>query len=200
MALATAATIAAVPVRAEATPDVLVRETTEQILVVLRENNAKYQKDRTALYAMVDERVLPHFDFRKMAQWVLGLSWRQASEAQRAQFTEEFRKLLVRTYATALLKYTDQTIIFLPYTGKPDDRIVVVKTEIKQAGGGANIPLYYTFYNARPGWKVFDLTVEGVSLVTNYRKVYGERLQTESLDSLIASLAETNRKAESGSK
>lgn len=195
---AMAATMAAAPVRAETSPEVLVRETTEQILVVLRENNARYQKDRKALYAMVDERVLPHFDFRKMAQLVLGLGWRQASEAQRDRFTDEFRRLLVRTYATALLKYTDQKIIFLPYTGKPEDKIAVVKTEIRQTGGGVNIPLYYTFYNTAPGWKVFDLTVEGVSLVTNYRKVYGERLQTETLDSLIASLVETNRKAGSG--
>jgi phospholipid transport system substrate-binding protein len=182
-------------VQAETMPDELVRSTTAEILSLLKAKKQYYTEDRNRLYKMVDDKILPHFDFRKMSQWVLGIHWRRASEAQRAAFTSEFRKLLVRTYATALLKYTDQEIVQLPYTGKPDDKITVVKTEIKQKSGEPNIALYYTFYNRRPGWKIFDLTIEGVSLVANYRKVYATRIQRDGLDALIKSLAAQNARA-----
>lgn len=187
-------------VAAQATPDQLVDSATKEILALLKEKKAYYEADKKNLYQMVDERILPYFDFRKMSQWVLGIHWRRASDAQREQFTEQFRQLLVRTYATALLKYTDQEIIMLPFTGKPDDKIVMVKTEIKQSSGEPNIALYYTFYNTNPGWKAFDLTIEGVSLVANYRKVYASRLQKESLDSLIQYLTDLNNKAGDAAK
>lgn len=179
----------------EATPDELVRTTTTEILKLLKERKSYYTQDKNRLYKMVDDKILPHFDFRKMSQWVLGIHWRRASDAQRSAFTIEFRKLLVRTYATALLKYTGQEIVQLPYTGKPDDKITVVKTEIKQKTGEPDIALYYTFYNRRPGWKIFDLTIEGVSLVANYRKVYATRIQREGMDTLIKKLAAQNTRA-----
>jgi len=195
-AVAVAAMIGLTPVvQAETTPDELVRTTTAEILKLLKEKKPYYTEDRNRLYKMVDDKILPHFDFRKMSQWVLGIHWRRASDAQRSAFTIEFRKLLVRTYATALLKYTDQEIVQLAYTGKPDDKITVVKTEIKQKTGEPNIALYYTFYNRRPGWKIFDLTIEGVSLVANYRKVYATRIQREGLDVLTKNLAAQNAKA-----
>lgn len=179
----------------ETRPDILVHEVVDEILQILKENKALYVEDKNKLYAMVDKKILPHFDFRKMAQWILGIHWRQASEAQRQNFTDEFRKLLVRTYATILLKYTDQKIIYLPYTGKADDRIVIVKTVIKRSSGRDNIPVYFTFYNRRPGWKIFDLTIENISLVTNYRKVYASRIRRQGIDGLIANLAKLNNKA-----
>lgn len=182
-------------VHAQSTPDVMVSDATREILALLKEKKAFYEADKKNLYQMVDEKILPYFDFRKMSQWVLGVHWRRATEAQRDQFTEQFRQLLVRTYATALLKYNDQEIIMLPFTGKPDDKIVIVKTEVKQTSGEPNIALYYTFYNLNPGWKAFDLTIEGVSLVANYRKVYASRLQKENLDSLIKYLADLNSKS-----
>lgn len=191
-----ALTLALAPaVHAQATPDQLVANATKEILALLKEKKAFYEADRKNLYQMVDEKILPYFDFRKMSQWVLGIHWRRATDAQRDQFTEQFRQLLVRTYATALLKYNDQEIIMLPFTGKPDDKIVIVKTEVKQKSGEPNIALYYTFYNLNPGWKAFDLTIEGVSLVANYRKVYASRLQKEDLDALIKYLAELNSKS-----
>ncbi|MCG6975657.1 MAG: ABC transporter substrate-binding protein [Acidiferrobacterales bacterium] len=182
-------------VHAQSTPDELVANATTEILTLLKEKKAFYEADKKNLYQMVDEKILPYFDFRKMSQWVLGIHWRQATDAQRDEFTEQFRQLLVRTYATALLKYNDQEIIMLPFTGKADDKIVIVKTEVKQKSGEPNIALYYTFYNLNPGWKAFDLTIEGVSLVANYRKVYASRLQKESLDSLIKYLSDLNSKS-----
>lgn len=180
---------------AQSTPDQMVLAATDEILALLKEKKTYYEADKNRLYAMVDEKILPHFDFRKMSRLVLGINWRRATESQREQFTEMFRELLVRTYATALLKYTDQEIIMLPYTGKPDDKFVKVRTEVKQTTGEPNIALDYTFYNQQPGWKVIDVTIEGVSLIQNYRKVYASRLQKESLDGLIKYIAGLNQKA-----
>lgn len=194
--VAVAAMIGLTPVvQAEVAPDEMVRTTTAEILNLLKTRKPYYTADKNRLYKMVDNKILPHFDFRKMSQWVLGIHWRRASDVQRSAFTTEFRKLLVRTYATALLKYTDQEIVQLPYTGKPEDKITVVKTEIKQKTGEPNIALYYTFYNRRPGWKIFDLTIEGVSLVANYRKVYATRIQRQGLGVLIKGLTAQNTKA-----
>jgi len=182
---------------AETPPDQLVRETSDKITVLLKANRDVYAKDHQKLYAMVDENVLLHFDFRTMSKSVLARYWREATEDQRKKFTHEFRDLLVRTYATALLKYTDQKILFLPFVSKPDDKTVTVRTEVKQSGGGPNIPIHYSFFKSEAGWKVYDITIDGISLVTNYRSTYAERIQREGLDALIASIARDNKGAAS---
>ena len=176
-------------------PDQLVRKTTDEILALTKANREVYAKDVSKLYAMADEKVLPHFDFARMAQWVLGKHWRAATPDQRGQFTVEFRDLLVRTYATALLSYTDQQIVYLPLTVKPGEQDVTVKTEVKQTSGGPNIPIHYTFYKKGDDWKVYDMSIENVSLVTNYRSVYASKIGKEGLDALIASLAQSNKQA-----
>ena len=181
------------PARSETAPDVLVRQNTDEIIARIKANKDAYAKDHKKLYAMVDELVLPHFDFRAMAKLVLAQSWREANEDQRARFVVEFRDLLVRTYSTALLKYNKEEIIHLPYKGPIDDKTAVVKTEVKQAAGGPNIPLEYNFYLKDAAWKVYDVKIDGVSLVTNYRSPYAERIRNRGLDALIASLAEDNR-------
>ncbi len=179
-------------------PDEMTRSTTSEIIELLKQNRAEYDADRSKLFSMVDERLLPYFDFRKMSQLVLGLNWRKADEKQRLEFTEEFKYLLVRTYAVALLKYTDQTVVIFPYTGKPTDKTVIVKANLKQSGGAPDIPVYTRFYNGKNGWKVIDVTIEGISLVTNYRNVYSDTIKNEGLDALIKSIAESNRKASNG--
>lgn len=176
-------------------PDEMMRKTTSEILELIKTNKSVYEADRDKLFDMVDKKVLPYFDFRKMSQLVLGLNWRTASEKQQNEFTNEFKQLLVRTYAVALLKYTDQKLVYLPYTGKPTDKTVIVKVNITQSGGSPDIPFYTRFYNGKNGWKVIDIAIEGVSLVTNYRKVYDQTIKTEGLDALIASLAKANQKA-----
>ncbi len=177
----------------ESTPDEIVRKTTQDIIGLIKANRAEYSKDITKLYAMVDQKVLPHFDFERMSQWVLGRYWRQANEEQRARFMKEFRELLVRTYATALLNYTDQEVVYAPFTGKPNDEEAVVKTEIKQTNGGPNIPIQYAFYNKKPGWKVYDVVIDGVSLVSNYRATYASKLRQQGIDAVIASIATKNK-------
>jgi phospholipid transport system substrate-binding protein len=176
-------------------PDEIVRENTEKILSLIKTERDVYTKDITKLHARVDEYVLPHFDFRAMSRLVLARAWRDASEAQRERFTKEFRELLVRTYSTVLLKYNDEKITYLPFKMLLGERTQIVRVEVQLSGGGLPIPIHYHFYQSKPEdpWKVFDVTVEGVSLVTNYRATYAERVRNEGVDGLIASLAKDNR-------
>jgi len=180
--------------RAEVAPEVLVRKTADEILTEIKLHRDVYVKDYAKLYKMADEKVLLHFDFRRMSQWVLGRFWRQATPEQRDRFTGEFRDLLVGTYSQALLNYNDQKINYLPVQRKPEDTEVTVKTEVKQTGGQPNIPIYYSFYKNKDGaWKVYDITIEGVSLVTNYRSVYATKIREKGMDALIAEVADNNK-------
>lgn len=181
---------------AEVMPDQLVRTTIEKISLLLKVDRDVDPEDPRRLYAMIDfcEEVLPHIDFPGMAKSVLGPSWRKASAGQRARFTREFRNLLVRTYSTAMRNHRDQQIVYLPFFGKPGDKTVVVKTEVKQASGGPNVPINYSFYRVHSVWKVYDITIDGVSLVTTYRSTYAELIQKEGIDSLIADMAKNNRR------
>jgi len=183
------------PQAAEMMPDQLVRATIEKINLLLKVDRDVDPEDPRRLYAMIDfcEEVLPHIDFRGMAKSVLGPSWRKASAAQRARFTHEFRNLLVRIYGTALRKYRDVQIIYLPFFGKPGDKTAVVKTEVKQAGGGPNVQINYSFYRLHSRWKLYDLTIDGVSLITTYRSTYADQIRNEGIDSLIRGIAESNR-------
>jgi len=183
---------------AELAPDQLAREVTDKIVVLLKANKDVYAKDHKKLYAMVDEHVLPNFDFRAMSRTVLGRYWREANEDQRARFTGEFRDLLVRTYATALLKYNEEKIVYFPFKLIPGDRTATVKSEVRRADGSPPIALNYGFYHTDAGWKVYDVTIEGASLVTTYQSTYSERVQREGLDALIASLAQANKAAAEG--
>lgn len=178
---------------AEATPEQLARQATDKIVSLLKAHKGLYQKDHRKLYAMVDENVLPYFDFRAMSRTVLGRYWRTADEKQRTRFTEEFRNLLVRTYATALLKYNDEEIVYLPFRMNPDDRTAIVRSEIRRTDGGPPISLQYGFYRSSEGWKVYDVTIEGASLVTTYQATYAERVQRDGLNAVIAKLAQDNQ-------
>ncbi len=176
-------------------PDQLVKDNVARIIELLKANRDTYARDHKKLYAMVHEQVLPHFDFRVMSRSVLGRYWREASEEQRDRFVDEFRDLLVRTYATALLKYTNEEVRYLPFRFNPNDKTSVVKTEVIQQGGPP-IPINYSFYQTESGWKVYDVAIEGVSLVTNYRSTYATKVKSEGLDALIASMAEAKRRGQ----
>lgn len=183
---------------ADSPPDQIARDATDKIIGLLKSNKNAYAKNHQKLYAMVDEHVLPHFDFRAMSRTVLGRYWRSASEDQRTRFTSEFRDLLVRTYATALLKYNNEQIVYLPFRMSPGDRTATVKSEVRRTDGGPPIAINYSFYHTDAGWKVYDVTIEGASLVTTYQSTYAERVQREGLDALIASLAQDNKRESAG--
>lgn len=173
-------------------PDVLVRQTTQEVLSLLRDKGEQIKDDPQAIFQLIREEVLPHFDFRLMSRLVLARHWRAASGAQRERFVEEFRQLLVRTYGSSLSEYSGQEIRYLPmHSSGSDDQRVTVETEIQQSGGPP-IPLDYKLHRTESGWKVYDVTVDGVSLVLNYRSQFSSEIARHGLDGLIQRLTERN--------
>jgi phospholipid transport system substrate-binding protein len=176
----------------ELSPQDMVRDTSSRMLLAMHTKQGLIEKDATHLYELVEEIVLPYFDFRRMSQWVLGKNWRKATAEQREQFVEQFRMLLVRTYGTALLEYADEEVVYLPTVEPKDAARVTVRTEIDQSGVGV-IPIFYSMYQSDAGWKVYDISISGVSLVTNYRSTYGSIIRKDGIDHLIARLVEHNK-------
>ena len=166
-------------------PNVIVKNATEEILGLLRKNHSIYKKDTTALYKMVHEQIVPYFDFNTMSKLVLGRNWRTANSDQRERFTHAFRDLLIRTYATAILRYTNEKIVYLPFRAKPTDKKVTVKTKVVSKSGAPDVQLNYSFFNKNDAWKVFDVSIEGISLINNYRSVYREKVKKQGLESVI---------------
>jgi len=177
-------------VASDISPQELVRDTSSRMLAALRDERQVIAENPGRLYELVSDIVLPYFDFQKMIQWVLGKNWRRARPEQRTRFVEQFRNLLIRTYGTALSDYADEKIIYLPFNDAGDQRKVTVRTEIEQ--GGSTIPIFYSMYNSEQGWKVYDVAISGVSLVTNYRSTFGNIIRGEGMDSLIRQLEEKN--------
>lgn len=180
---------------ADMPPDVLARRTTEKMLQVVREHRQELQRDPSMIYDLVKELVLPHFDFELMSRFVLAQHWRTATPAQRERFVDEFRELLVRTYGTSLAEYSGQSVEFEPMRSEASAGRVTVRSNIKQADGPP-VALDYKLYKKRgEGWKVFDVIVEGVSLVQNYRSSFRSEIQRDGLDALIKQLSQRNAKS-----
>jgi phospholipid transport system substrate-binding protein len=168
-------------------PQAVVKSTTDQVLQALRDGGT----DKQHVYSLVEERVLPHFDFRKMSQWVLGKNWKQGSAQEQERFVSEFQKLLVRTYSTALMEYSGESVKYLNTQSDGEGKIAVVKTQVVKSGGPA-IPIDYRLYTNGGDWKVFDVAVDGVSLVANYRTSFNEQIGTKGFGGLIDELAARN--------
>lgn len=175
-------------------PEELVKDTSEKMLATLKADREEINAHPERLYELVADIVLPHFDFERMARWVLGKYWRRATPEQQAAFTREFRTLLVRTYGTALFDYNDQTISYLPVRLAENADKVSVKTEVEQAGG-PSIPIGYSLFLANGEWKVYDVTVDGVSLVTNYRSSFAATIKSSGIAELIDDLVARNKQA-----
>jgi len=170
----------------------IVREATQTILTAVKEDREGLKADPQRLYKMVNEVVLPHFDFRRMARRVLGKNWRRATAEQRDRFVAEFKGLLVRTYATAVTEYRGQTVKYLPAVKRPGRDDVTVRTEVREPGG-LIIPITYAMYLKDGAWLVFDVKVDGVSLVINYRASFRSEIRRGGLDALIEWLSSKNQ-------
>ncbi len=178
----------------EPAPVALIRSTADHVLAQIRQRKAELEKDSSGIYDLVQEKILPHFDFRVMSRGALGRYWRRANEAQKQRIAQEFQELLVRTYATTLLNYSDQEVEYLPFRGKPDDKRVTVSTRVHDKGGPP-IPIDYRLYRTSDGrWKIYDVVVDGVSLVSNYRSSFAAEVKKGGIEGLISSLSEHNRK------
>ncbi len=182
----------------EVAPDALIKATATDVLNIIKQDKS-LQNNRQKLIELVEARVLPHFDFTRMTRIAVGRFWREASAEQRERLTHEFRTLLVNTYSTSLGSYKDQTIEYLPLRMNPGDTDIVVKTRVLQTGREP-IPIDYFMIKNASGWKVYDIAVDGVSLLVNYRSSFAQEIQRGGIDGLIQSLAQKNAQLGVGSK
>ena len=181
----------AMPAMAAIGPEQLIRETSDKVLDEMKKNAEQYKSDPQGVYDLVNTVVLPHFDFPAMTDLALGRYKDDVNEQQRPEIVNEFRMLLVRTYSSALLEYTDQVLVYLPMEGSEAEGEVTVRTEIEQAGGFP-IPINYVLRNGDDGWKVLDISVDEVSLVTNYRSSFARAIKKKGIDGLIETLRSRN--------
>jgi phospholipid transport system substrate-binding protein len=178
---------------AGAPPDQLVETTVNQLIEELEERRGELEQDKGKLYKMVEDVVVPHFELPVIARLVLARHWREASESQRSAFANAFKKLLIRTYATALFEYTGKEKMDVkPARIKDGEKRARVETEVTLPGAPP-VPVNYSFLlNGDGEWKIYDVDIDGISLVTNYRSSYGEFIRTKGLDALIEELEKKN--------
>lgn len=189
-----AACFAAVPVRAAemVAPDALAKSVTDEVLAIIRADKDIQSGNQKKVLELVEAKVLPHFNFARMAQLAMGKNWRQANAEQQKALTSEFRTLLVRTYTAAFTQYKNQTVEYRPLRLAPEDTDVVVKSVIQQPSGQP-VAVDYGMEKSDKGWKVYNVKIEGISLVENYRNTFNSEVQRNGVDGLIKSLAEKNR-------
>lgn len=194
---------AAAPARAEGQPDPadaqrLVQETTEELLALLREQAADGDIDVEMLRAKVDELVEPHLDFVTMTRLAVGRHWRDASDDQKRDLVREFRELVTRTYSSALEQvedYDGQRIEFLPQRESPHEDRTEVRSKVIQPDG-SEIPVNYGLRYRDGSWQLYDIAVDGISLVTTYRSGFGTVVSRNGIDGLIDDLRKKNERGE----
>ncbi len=173
-------------------PQDLIESTANQVLKKLSSEKALISKEPGRVYDLVNEFILPHFDFERMSKSVLGKYWRRTTTEQKTRFIEEFRTLLVRTYATSLAEYTNNKISYLPFRDDVSSGDVTVRSEIDQPGGFP-IPINYRLKKNGDTWKVYDVTIDDISLVANYRSSFSKEIRKAGLDKLISTLTHRNK-------
>lgn len=184
---------------ADTAPDVLVKNVTDDVLEAVRKDRDIQNGNSKKTLELIETKILPHFNFQRMTQLALGREGRQASPEQLKILVDEFRNLLVRTYSKALTEYRNQEISFKPFRMTVADTDVKVRTEVKQSGGKP-VGIDYYLEKAATGWKVYDIEVGGVSLVTNYRSSFAQEIQKGGIDGLIHSLQAKNKTGDTAAK
>jgi len=191
-ALSLLASIQGQALATDVAPDVLVKTTTQEVVAILKKDKDIQAGDTHKVYELVDAKILPNFDFNHMTMLAVGKYWSRATPAQRQSLIQEFRTLLVRTYASSLTAFNNQTIEFKPFSMAPGATDVTVRTQVKQPGAQP-IPIDYSMEKTPFGWKVYDVAIDGVSLVTNYRSSFGTEIRESGIDGLIRTLASRNQ-------
>ena len=180
-------------------PDVLIKKVSDDVLTIVRQDKDIQSGNTKKAMDLVEAKVLPHFNFQHMTALAMGKDWRKATPEQKKRLSEEFKTLLVRTYSNALTGYRDQTMRYKPVKMQPGDDEVLVRTEIVQPGNKP-IQLDYALEKLADGWKVFDVVVAGVSLVTNYRDTFSQEVRANGVDGLVQMLVAKNKQIEAGNK
>jgi phospholipid transport system substrate-binding protein len=175
-------------------PDVLLKQVTSEVIAIISQDKDIQAGNVTKVADLVETRILPHFDFPRMTQIAMARNWRLATAVQQEALTFEFKTLLVRTYSTALSGYRDQVIDYKPLRAAPGATEVTVRSDVKQSGR-ERMTIDYDMAKAPEGWKVYDIKIAGVSLVTTYRDTFAGRVRDVGIEGLIKSLADKNRQS-----
>lgn len=183
----------------DAGPDGLIKSVTDDVLNIVRQDKDIQGGNTKKAIDLVEAKVLPHFNFERMTALAMGRDWKKALPEQQKRLTEEFKTLLVRTYSNALTSYKNQTVAYKPTRMQPGETDVVVKTEIVQPGSKP-VQLDYAVVRQDDGWKVYDVIVAGVSLVTNYRDTFTQEVRANGINGLIVMLTNRNKQLEAGKK
>jgi phospholipid transport system substrate-binding protein len=181
----------------DAAPDVMVKNITAEVITIVKQDKDIQAGNSKKVADLVETRILPHFNFMRMTQIAVAVNWRRATPEQQKLLADEFKALLVRTYSNALSLYRDQAVEFKPLRMKPDDAEITVRSEIRQKGAQP-VTLDYDMEKTPAGWKVFDIKVGGVSLITNYREDFAAQVRESGIDGLIKALASKNRGPKQG--
>jgi phospholipid transport system substrate-binding protein len=184
--------ISLAPAMAQEAPDKIVKAVADEVLNALREDPDLRAGSQTKMAQLIEQKVAPHFDFERMTRLALGRNWRQASPEQQQALIDQFRALLVRSYSAAYSAYRAIVIEVKPLRLQGNEDDVQVKSEIKLPGGAPPVGVDYSMVKSATDWKVYDVTVDGVSLVTTYRNSFAEEIQQSGIDGLIKSLKDKN--------
>jgi len=182
----------------EQNPEALVKQVTAEVLEAIKSDKKLASGDRQAALKLAEEKVIPHIDFEEATRLAVGRSWAQASPEQKKKLVAEFRRMLVRVYSNAIQPYEGQTIQVSPVRMKPGDTEATVHNTFKRAGGGQPVGFDYSMRKTEQGWKIYDIVVEGVSLVLTYRSEFDGLVKQEGVDGLIKRLAQKNTPAAVG--
>ena len=177
----------------ETGPDTLVDNTAQEVLTIVRQDKDIRGGNKAKILDLVEVKILPHFNFHRMTRLAMGKNWSKAAPEQQQELVKEFRTLLVRTYSNALSTYSDATIKVEPLKNTSGETDTTVKTKVIQDSGQEPVPIDYSMEKTSDGWKVYDVTVAGVSLVTNYRSTFNNQVREGGVEKLIKTLAEKNR-------
>jgi phospholipid transport system substrate-binding protein len=176
---------------AQESPDQLVKRTADEILVIIKSDKDVASGNTAKVVQLAEQKVLPYFDFARMTRLAVGRNWAQATDAQKEALTNAFRTMLVRTYSSSLSQYRNQTIDVKPLKLAPADKEATVRTAVIQQGGPP-IPIDYAMEKMDSGWKVYDVVIDGASLVTTYRGTFNDQIQKGGIDGLIKTMQERN--------
>lgn len=179
-------------------PDALVKGVTQDVIAIVKQDKDIQSGNTKKTIALVEQKVLPHFNFTRMTALAMGINWRKATPDQQQMLVDQFRTLLVRTYSTALTSYRNQVIDFKPLRAQPADTDVTVRSEVRQSGAEA-VTIDYSMEKTPSGWKVYDVVVGGVSLVTTYRETFANEVRNAGVDGLIKTLSDKNRQLQTKS-
>ncbi len=174
-------------------PDKLVEKSIQEVMGIIKQDEAIKSGDKNRIYGLVNDKILPHFNFNRMTKLAMGKNWKKATPEQQDELVNAFRTLLVRTYSNALSNYQDEVVKVTPIKNLGSNTDSTVKTTVIQGNSKAPVPINYSMQKTDGNWKIYDVTVSGVSLVTNYRGSFNSKIRKQGVEGLINALNKKNK-------